>query len=164
MYRNFNSVQNIEIEAVDETHEFACTQLQNTLMGRGDIIRETTLEVFNTKNVEDFRSFMKDITLPACESITIQGQAYNGGNKQQLKEAARNQLLENSTLENASTIVQNLCVQCKKILPNTGMISTSTRAAPHGRNQPPSSSLIDEPRYSRLPETSNTMVRVTALH
>ena len=28
-------------------HEFACVQLQNTMMGR-DIIRETTLEVFNT--------------------------------------------------------------------------------------------------------------------
>ena len=59
LYRNFNSVQNIEIEAVDETHEFACTQLQNTLMGRGDIIRETTLEVFNTKNVEDWNAITK---------------------------------------------------------------------------------------------------------
>ena len=80
--------------------------------------KEALFKALDTKNVEDFRSFMKDITLPACESITIEGQAYNGGNKQQLKEAARNQLLENSTLENASTIVQNLCVQCKKILPN----------------------------------------------
>ena len=31
-------------------HEFACIQLQNTLMGRGDIIKETTLEIFNTKD------------------------------------------------------------------------------------------------------------------
>ena len=33
-------------------HEFACVQLHNTLMGRGDIIKETTLEVFNTKDKE----------------------------------------------------------------------------------------------------------------
>ena len=32
------------------THEFACVQLHNTLMGRGDIVKETTLEVFSTKD------------------------------------------------------------------------------------------------------------------
>ena len=31
-------------------HEFACVQLHNTLMGRGDIVKETTLEIFNTKD------------------------------------------------------------------------------------------------------------------
>ena len=51
-YENFNPFQLIEIEATEEIHEFACMQLQNTLMGRGDIIKETTLEVFNTKNVD----------------------------------------------------------------------------------------------------------------
>ena len=51
-YENFNPFQLIEIEATDDIHEFACMQLQNTLMGRGDIIKETTLEVFNTKNVD----------------------------------------------------------------------------------------------------------------
>ena len=50
-YENYNPIQYIEIEATNEIHEFACMQLQNTLMGRGDIIKETTLEVFNTKNV-----------------------------------------------------------------------------------------------------------------
>ena len=49
VYHNFNSLQNVEITVIDENHEFACVQLHNTLMGRGDIIRETTLEVFNTK-------------------------------------------------------------------------------------------------------------------
>ena len=33
-----------------EMHEFACVQLHNTLMGRGDIVKETTLEIFNTKD------------------------------------------------------------------------------------------------------------------
>ncbi len=50
-YKNFNTVQsNASIKVVPGEHEFACVQLQNTLMGRGDIIRETTLEIFNTKD------------------------------------------------------------------------------------------------------------------
>ena len=56
LYINFNSTQNVEISSIDETHEFACVQLHNTLMGRGDIIKETTLEVFNTKKVEDWNA------------------------------------------------------------------------------------------------------------
>jgi molybdopterin-containing oxidoreductase family iron-sulfur binding subunit len=36
----------------DGVHEFACVQGQKTLMGRGDIIKETTLEIFNTKDAE----------------------------------------------------------------------------------------------------------------
>ncbi|TVZ58573.1 molybdopterin-containing oxidoreductase family iron-sulfur binding subunit [Flavobacteriaceae bacterium MAR_2010_105] len=50
LYQNFNSTQNVTVAVVSGTHEFACVQLQNTLMGRGDIIKETTLEVFNTKD------------------------------------------------------------------------------------------------------------------
>ncbi|GAA4241617.1 MULTISPECIES: TAT-variant-translocated molybdopterin oxidoreductase [Winogradskyella] len=50
LYQNFNSVQNVTIEKASGEHEFACVQLHNTLMGRGDIIKETTLEVFNTKD------------------------------------------------------------------------------------------------------------------
>ena len=50
LYQNFNKVHTVEISALDEEHEFACVQLHNTLMGRGDIIKETTLEVFNTKD------------------------------------------------------------------------------------------------------------------
>ena len=40
--------------ANDDVHEFALMQLQNTLMGRGDIVVETTLEVFNTKSKKDW--------------------------------------------------------------------------------------------------------------
>jgi MoCo/4Fe-4S cofactor protein with predicted Tat translocation signal len=50
LYQNFKAVQNVTIEKASGTHEFACVQLHNTLMGRGDIIRETSLEIFNTKN------------------------------------------------------------------------------------------------------------------
>ncbi|MBU2950497.1 TAT-variant-translocated molybdopterin oxidoreductase [Tamlana agarivorans] len=50
LYHNFNTTQNVTIEPASGEHEFACVQLHNTLMGRGDIIKETTLEVFNTKD------------------------------------------------------------------------------------------------------------------
>jgi molybdopterin-containing oxidoreductase family iron-sulfur binding subunit len=50
LYQNFNSIQSATIEKASGMHEFACIQLQNTLMGRGDIIKETTLEIFNTRD------------------------------------------------------------------------------------------------------------------
>ncbi|MGF1556128.1 TAT-variant-translocated molybdopterin oxidoreductase [Paucihalobacter sp.] len=50
LYFNFKSTQAVSIEKVAGEHEFACVQLHNTLMGRGDIIKETTLEIFNTKD------------------------------------------------------------------------------------------------------------------
>ena len=50
LYQNFNTVQSVTIEPVAGEHEFASVQLHNTLMGRGDIIKETTLEIFNTKD------------------------------------------------------------------------------------------------------------------
>ena len=50
LYDEFNNNQKIEILPTDDIHEFACIQLQNTLMGRGDIIKETSLEIFNTKD------------------------------------------------------------------------------------------------------------------
>ncbi|WP_418602408.1 TAT-variant-translocated molybdopterin oxidoreductase [Hwangdonia sp.] len=50
LYHDFNKVQSVTIEAAGGEHEFASVQLHNTLMGRGDIIKETTLEIFNTKD------------------------------------------------------------------------------------------------------------------
>ncbi|MBP0904661.1 TAT-variant-translocated molybdopterin oxidoreductase [Mariniflexile gromovii] len=50
LYKDFNTVQNVTIEAAAGEHEFASVQLHNTLMGRGDIIKETSLEIFNTKD------------------------------------------------------------------------------------------------------------------
>ncbi|WP_298550059.1 TAT-variant-translocated molybdopterin oxidoreductase [uncultured Algibacter sp.] len=49
-YQNFNAVQDVTIESAGGEHEFASVQLHNTLMGRGDIIKETTLEIFNTSD------------------------------------------------------------------------------------------------------------------
>ena len=50
LFKDSKSVQSIKITATDEIHEFACVQLHNTLMGRGDVIKETNLEIFNTKD------------------------------------------------------------------------------------------------------------------
>ena len=54
LYANLNSNQSATITLAEGNHEFACVQLQNTLMGRGDIIKETTLEIFNTKDAKDW--------------------------------------------------------------------------------------------------------------
>ncbi len=54
LYANFKSVQPAKIEKAAGRHEFACVQSQKTLMGRGDIIKETTLEIFNTKDSSEW--------------------------------------------------------------------------------------------------------------
>jgi len=53
LYQDFASVQSVQVQKTEGTHEFACVQLHNTMMGR-DIIRETTLEIFNTKDKSDW--------------------------------------------------------------------------------------------------------------
>jgi molybdopterin-containing oxidoreductase family iron-sulfur binding subunit len=54
LYQDFNSVQSVSLEKASGMHEFACVQLHKTLMGRGDIIKETTLEDFNTKEASEW--------------------------------------------------------------------------------------------------------------
>ncbi|WP_281542321.1 TAT-variant-translocated molybdopterin oxidoreductase [Maribacter aestuarii] len=50
IYEGFTANQPVTIEKASGMHEFACIQLHKTLMGRGDIIKETSLEIFNTKD------------------------------------------------------------------------------------------------------------------
>jgi molybdopterin-containing oxidoreductase family iron-sulfur binding subunit len=52
LYKGFNNLQSVSLTKANGEHEFACVQGQKTLMGRGDIIKETTLEIFNTKDAE----------------------------------------------------------------------------------------------------------------
>ena len=54
LYKGFNDVQSVKVERAGGEHEFACVQGQKTLMGRGDIIKETTLEIFNTKDAKEW--------------------------------------------------------------------------------------------------------------
>uniref|UniRef100_UPI004049A7B5 TAT-variant-translocated molybdopterin oxidoreductase n=1 Tax=Flavobacterium sp. TaxID=239 RepID=UPI004049A7B5 len=62
LYQDLNLVQNCTFEKAEGNHEFACVQLQKTLMGRGDIIKETTLEIFNSKDAKHWN-------LPAMVSL-----------------------------------------------------------------------------------------------
>ncbi len=48
LYANFNTVQSVSVSKADGEHEFACVQSHKTLMGRGDIVKETTLATFNS--------------------------------------------------------------------------------------------------------------------
>tara|TARA_R110002073_G_scaffold40547_5_gene115243 strand:- start:393286 stop:396321 length:3036 start_codon:yes stop_codon:yes gene_type:complete len=54
LYQNFNTHQSVSIEKVAGRHGFACIQLQHTLMGRDEIIRETTLDDFVNKSKKDW--------------------------------------------------------------------------------------------------------------
>ena len=54
LYNNFNNIQSASIAKASGEHEFACVQSQKTLMGRGDIIKETTLTIFNTKDAKEW--------------------------------------------------------------------------------------------------------------
>ncbi|WP_299891278.1 TAT-variant-translocated molybdopterin oxidoreductase [uncultured Lacinutrix sp.] len=56
LYQGFNTIQDVTVKKATGMHEFACVQLQNTLMGRGDIIKETTLEIFNTKDAKEWNA------------------------------------------------------------------------------------------------------------
>ncbi len=57
LYQDFSPIQKVSLEKVGGTHEFACVQLQSTMAGRSeDIIKETTIEIFNTKDKEFFNS------------------------------------------------------------------------------------------------------------
>ena len=54
-YKGFNNFQsNVTLKVVAGEHEFACVQLQNTLMGRGDIIKETTIEDYNNVDSKEW--------------------------------------------------------------------------------------------------------------
>jgi len=51
-YKGFDNVQSATIKKSGDNHEFACVQSQKTLMGRGDIIKETTLDSYNKDKAE----------------------------------------------------------------------------------------------------------------
>ena len=54
LYLNSNANQEVSVSAESGTHEFACVQLHKTLMGRGDIIKETTLNEYKTKDASEW--------------------------------------------------------------------------------------------------------------
>ena len=50
-------VQAVTIENVGGTHKFACEQLQHTIAGRYEILKETTLKEYNNKNLDPKESW-----------------------------------------------------------------------------------------------------------
>ncbi|MFD2601808.1 TAT-variant-translocated molybdopterin oxidoreductase [Flavobacterium suzhouense] len=54
LYNGLNSFQSATLTKEVGEHEFACVQLQKTLMGRGDIVKETTLKDFNEKDASEW--------------------------------------------------------------------------------------------------------------
>jgi molybdopterin-containing oxidoreductase family iron-sulfur binding subunit len=52
LYTNSNLTQSVTVEVIDGVHEFACVQLHHTMMGRGEIIKETTLETMNDSSLD----------------------------------------------------------------------------------------------------------------
>ncbi|MEY2870042.1 MAG: hypothetical protein RIR01_2548 [Bacteroidota bacterium] len=72
LYKGFDEVQSVELVKADGEHEFACVQGQKTLMGRGDIIKETTLEIFNTKDADVWNQTPKvSLNHKEVESTTV---------------------------------------------------------------------------------------------
>ncbi len=59
-YNDFNTFQgNATIKVLSEEHEFACVQLHNTLMGRGDIVKETDLATYNDSSLDSKHTWNK---------------------------------------------------------------------------------------------------------
>ena len=59
-YNDFNTFQaNATIKVLSEEHEFACIQLHNTLMGRGDIVKETDLATYNDSSLDPKHTWNK---------------------------------------------------------------------------------------------------------
>ncbi len=56
LYKDFKTFQNVTVTKAEGMHEFACTQLQNTMAGRDDIIKETTLETYNNEPKEEWNA------------------------------------------------------------------------------------------------------------
>ncbi|HLV92312.1 MAG TPA: TAT-variant-translocated molybdopterin oxidoreductase [Aequorivita sp.] len=68
LYQNFSVFQNVTLEKASGTHKFACVQLQSTMAGRSDdIIKDTTLEIFNTKD----KSFYNDAPRADYDHVAV---------------------------------------------------------------------------------------------
>ena len=52
LYKDHCKTQGVQIEKVDGTHQFACLQLQNELVGRKNILKEISLDTFLNSSAE----------------------------------------------------------------------------------------------------------------
>lgn len=54
LYKDFKTFQNVTLEKASGSHEFASMQLQSTMAGRDDIIKETTLDEYRNEPKEQW--------------------------------------------------------------------------------------------------------------
>ncbi|WCC44752.1 hypothetical protein PJW08_14425 [Tenacibaculum finnmarkense] len=60
LYKNGNPIQyNVSIEKTSGWHKFACTQVQSTLAGRHDILKEATLKQVADKSLDPKHTWNK---------------------------------------------------------------------------------------------------------
>ena len=82
LYKDHCKDQGVQIEKADGTHEFACLQLQNELVGRKNILKEISLDTFLNSSVEVWNpkhpKTKKELTTPHHFKLSIDLNACTG--------------------------------------------------------------------------------------
>ena len=82
LYKDHCKTQGIQIEKADGTHQFACLQLQNELVGRKNILKEISLDTFLNSSVEVWNpkhpKTKKELTTPHHFKLSIDLNACTG--------------------------------------------------------------------------------------
>ena len=82
LYKDHCKNQGVQIEKADGTHEFACLQLQNELVGRKNILKEISLDTFLNSSAEVWNPLpsktKKDPTTPHHFKLSIDLNACTG--------------------------------------------------------------------------------------
>ena len=82
LYKDHCKDQDVQIEKADGTHEFACLQLQNELVGRKNILKEISLDTFLNSSAEVWNpqpsKTKKDPTTPHHFKLSIDLNACTG--------------------------------------------------------------------------------------
>ena len=82
LYKDHCKTQGVQIEKADGTHEFACLQLQNELVGRKNILKEISLDTFLNSSAEVWNpqppKTKKDPTTPHHFKLSIDLNACTG--------------------------------------------------------------------------------------
>ena len=82
LYKDHCKNQGVQIEKADGTHEFACLQLQNELVGRKNILKEISLETFLSESAEVWNpkhpKTKKELTTPHHFKLSIDLNACTG--------------------------------------------------------------------------------------
>lgn len=82
LYKDHCKNQGVQIEKADGTHEFACLQLQNELVGRKNILKEISLDTFLNSSAEVWNPHppktKKDPTTPHHFKLSIDLNACTG--------------------------------------------------------------------------------------